>query len=151
MAYLTSCHVYVCPHQPLTWQDMPTLHQGATQGQAGLWSQKPLPARGMVRRLVLEATDHWGRKREQLCLQQLVLTPQVFRSSFCPLGNQKRRGVSVSPNGLSCGESAQKVCFAVFMVPPWSFRLPWEKLRKSSIWSPRKSEGQATPDRQGWR
>lgn len=64
-------------------------------------SQKPLP--NMVLRLpketnvvhwgggkfLWEIRDHWGRKREQLCLQQLVLTSQVFGSSFHPLDHQK--------------------------------------------------------------
>lgn len=59
-----------------------------------------------------------------------------------------------APKRLPCGGSSQKVCFAIFMVPPWTL-LPWEKLRKSSIWSTRKLEGQTTADKTrmkvGWR
>lgn len=59
-----------------------------------------------------------------------------------------RSGVSESP-WLHCGGSCQKVYMAIFMVPPWQNSvLPWKELRESSIWSPRKSEGQTTSERQ---
>lgn len=44
-----------------------------------------------------------------------------------------------------------QVYFNIFMVPPWALLLPWEKIRKSGIWNPRKSDGQTTPGTQRWR